>query len=411
MPTFTYVARDHRGTVQTGQLDALEEDDVVTILQHRGLLVTLVLKKDVSERVTFARRGMSYTMHARVTLEDQVVLCQQLATLVGAGVPLLRGIEVVSAQSESRALVVILREVCRDVEGGRTFRDALARHPAVFSKLWLTLVETGEASGHLANSLQQLGRQLQLTQHLRTQAKTALTYPAFLIAMAIGVVGVFVYWLIPKFSVMFISMGMDLPPLTRLTVAVSEAARRYAVAMVFVAGALGALMRRYLRTEPGRWCADRLLLRLPLFGTLASYVQLAEFSRGLSTLLEGGVPLLSTLEILESSTTNTVYGQAVAWVRQHVKEGKTMAEPMQHTGLFPPLAVQMIQVGEEVGELAKMAGRIAEHYEERVSTFVERMTRLFEPIAIVIMGGLVLVIVLSIFLPIFQMAGGKLNLH
>ncbi|MBI2175096.1 MAG: type II secretion system F family protein [Candidatus Omnitrophica bacterium] len=166
-------------------------------------------------------------------------------------------------------------------------------------------------------------------------------------------------------------------------------------------------LRRYLRTEGGKWIRDRLLLNLPLFGALFSCIQLAEFSRGLGTLLESGVPLLSTLEILENSATNKVYGQAIGSVKQHVKEGKSMAQPLSETGMFPPILVQMIQVGEEIGELGKMAVRITHYYEERVETFISRMTRLFEPIAIVFMGCLVLIIVLSIFMPIFQMAGGS----
>ena len=165
-------------------------------------------------------------------------------------------------------------------------------------------------------------------------------------------------------------------------------------------------MNRYLRTDGGQWMRDRLLLHLPLFKMLFIYVQLGEFSRGLATLLESGVPLLSSLEILQNSSTNKVYGQAIGRVKEVVKEGKSMAQPMEETGLFPPMTVQLVQVGEEVGELAKMVGRMASYYEERVETFIARMTRLFEPIAIVVMGLFVFVIVLSIFMPIFSMAGG-----
>ena len=411
MPSFVYTARDQQGAVQTGNLDGMTEDEVIATLQHRGLLVTSISQKDLTAgpKATAVRKAKSLRrMHTRVTTDDQVLLCQQLSTLVEAGVPLLKSLEVVSAQVESRLLLLACEEIRRDVAAGHTFRDALAKHPAIFSSLWLNLVETGEASGHLAESLKQLAHHFELAQHLQNEAKTALTYPLFLCVAAVAVLAVFVYWLIPKFATMFQSMeGMELPLLTRLVIGASDAARKYVV--VIIGGAVGFsyLMRRYLSTSAGQWTRDRVLLHLPLFKTLFSYLQLAEFSRGLATLLESGVPLLTGLEILENSSTNKVYGRAIGTIKEFVKEGKTMAEPMDETGLFPPMTVQMVQVGEEVGELGKMVDRIARYYEERVETFICRMTRLFEPIAIVFMGGLVLIIVLSIFLPIFKMTTMK----
>jgi type IV pilus assembly protein PilC len=322
-------------------------------------------------------------------------------------VPLLKSLEVVCAQVESRMLLLALEEVRRDVAGGDSFRDGLAKHPAIFNKLWLNLVETGEASGHLAQSLRQLSRHFEQAQHLQNEAKTAMTYPLFLLCAAVLVLAVFVYWLIPKFTLIFASMeGMELPLLTRLVIAFSDACRRYWV-LILIGGAAGLYgLRSYLRTAVGQWTRDRLLLQVPLFKMLVMYLQLAEFSRGLATLLESGVPLLSGLEILEHSATNRVYGQAIGRVKEAVKEGKSMAEPMAETNVFPPMTIQMVQVGEEVGELGKMVDRMAVYYEEHVETFISRMTRLFEPIAIVIMGGIVLVIVLSIFMPIFKMASG-----
>ena len=411
MPTFAYTARERQGGVQSGRLDAANEDDVVSMLQRRGLIVTSVVLGEASASRPAApsvrQASGQRRMHTRVATDDQVLLCQQLSTLVEAGVPLLKSLEVVSAQVESRMLLIALDEVRRDVAGGANFRDGLAKHPAIFSSLWLNLVETGEASGHLAQALRQLARHFEQAQHLQNEAKTAMTYPLFLLGAATLVMAVFVYWLIPRFTTIFASMeGMELPLLTRIVIGVSDAARHYWV--VVILGAAGGCygLHRYLRTTVGQWARDRLLLHLPLFKTLTNYLQLAEFSRGLSTLLESGVPLLSGLEILERSATNKVYGQAIGRVKEAVKQGKTMAEPMAEVRVFPPMAVQMVQVGEEVGELAKMVDRVARYYEERVETFIARMTRLFEPIAIVFMGGMVLIIVLSIFLPIFKMAGG-----
>ena len=409
MPTFAYKARDQQGSVKVGSLEATTEDEVIATLQHRGLLVTSVAQKEELQRAAISRRTTAARprMHGRVTVDDQVLLCQQLATLVDAGIPLMKSLEVVSAQVESRTLLTALNDVRQEVAAGRTLRDALAKHPNVFSSLWLNLVETGEASGHLSQSLQQLARHFELVQRLRNQTATALTYPVFLIGAAIIVLGVFVYWLIPKFTVIFASMpGMKLPALTLFMIALSHGARQYAVVIIGGVVAGGWLLRRYLSTASGRAVYDRLMLSIPRVRLLVMYVQLAEFFRGLATLLESGVPLLSGLEILARSSTNTVYGQAIDRVREFVKEGKSMAEPMGETELFPAMTVQMVQVGEEVGELAKMAERIARYYESHVEILIERVSRLFEPIAIVIMGMLVLVIVLSIFMPIIQMTSG-----
>jgi len=410
MPSYVYAARDQEGAVQTGLLDAVSEDEVVGILQHRGLIVTSISQKTLAaaqrQGAAFRAAKRARRMHGRVTVDDQVLLCQQLATLVEAGVPLLRSLEVVAAQVESRLLLIALDEVRRDVEAGRTFRDGLAKHPRIFSVMWLNLVETGEAGGHLAQALRQLATHFEAAQRLQNAVKTALTYPAFLMVAAVVVFGVFMYFVIPRFKSMFAAMNLTLPPLTLFVMGVSEAVQHYGVVILLVGAALGYAAKRFLGTESGQWMRDRLLLKLPLTGTLITSVQLAEFGRGLSTLLESGVPLLSGLGILENSATNKVYGQAVGHVKNAVKEGKSMAAPMGETGLFPPMAVQMVLVGEEVGELGKMVAHVARYYEERVDVMIARMTKLFEPIAIVVMGGLVLVIVLSVFLPIFNLANG-----
>ena len=229
MPTFAYSARDREGAAQSGRLDAASEDEVVSTLQHRGLIVTSVLLNEASapQPLPAVRQaGGRRRMHTRVSTDDQVLLCQQLSTLVEAGVPLLRALEVVSAQVESRLLLIALEEVRRDVAGGANFHDALGKHPAIFTKLWLNLVETGEASGHLAQSLKQLARHFEQAQHLQNEARTAMTYPMFLMGAAVLVVAVFVYWLIPKFTAIFASMeGMELPLLTRIVIGVSNAAR------------------------------------------------------------------------------------------------------------------------------------------------------------------------------------------
>ena len=412
MPKFTYTARDRGGAVQTGNLEAVGEDEVVSILQHRGLYLVSLIKSGVSAsgKSVSVQRHKSRRLHTGIRMEDQVLLCQQLAVLVEAGVPLLKSLEVVSAQIQSRRLMAVLDQVRSDVESGRTFRDSLAKHPAVFSTLWLSMVETGEASGHLAEALQQLATHFEKAKKLRSEVETALTYPAFLIGASALVLIFFAYVIIPKFEVIFKAMSIELPPLTLAVLAVSHGAKKYGILIIIVLALGGFLIGKYLRTVPGQWMRDRIVLKLPLMGTLMGYAQVAEFTQGLGTLLASGVPLLSCLEILAKSCSNRVYGQAIGEVCDGVKEGRSLAEPMAKSALFPPMMVQMILVGEEVGELAKMVMRVARYYENLTETFIARMTKLFEPIAIVVMGGLVMIIVLSIFMPIFKIAtDAKIN--
>lgn len=409
MPKYSYTARDQHGTVQTGMVDAKNPDEVVGILQGRGLLVTGVgeLGEAIAAKAGPVRVARSRRLHGRVTTEDQVLLCQQLSALVDAGIPLVRSLRVVIAQVESRQLLLALEEATREVEAGRTFRDALAKHPKIFTNMWLNLVETGEASGHLGESLRQLAHHYEAANKLQNEVKTALTYPGFLIGAACLVMAVFVYVIIPKFTKMFEAMNMELPALTKAIIAISNGARQYWVLIVLGLGGGAFALRQFLGSAAGRAFMDRLLLTLPGFKVLFTNVQVAEFFRGMTTLLGSGVPLLSSLEIMGNCATSGIYGQGINMIKEYVKEGKTMAQPMEETGLFPPMAVQMVQVGEEIGELAKMMDRVARFYEERVEIFIARMSRLFEPIAIVVMAGIVLVIVLSIFMPIFKMSGGS----
>ncbi len=406
MPSFVYMARDRSGTVQSGHLDAVGEDEVVSILQGRGLIVTSLSEREMAQAAFRQKVQASRRLHGRITLDDLVLFCQQLATLVEAGVPLLRSLEVVSMQAESRELLYAIEQMRRDIEGGSKFGNAMARHPHIFSKLWVSLVETGEASGNLAQSLHQIARYLESLRNLQSKAATAMTYPLVLIIVAVFVLAFFILKIIPIFKQVFDSMNVPLPALTRATLFISDVCRQYV--FFIVAGVAAAIYfgRQFVRTEQGRWLVDRAALKLPIFNRLFIQLQLAYFAKGLSTLLASGVPILTSLEIMENSASNMVYAKAIRDIRELVREGKPMAEPMGSSGLFPPMMVQMVQVGEEIGELGKMLNRVAAYYEQRVDTFIERMSVLFEPIAIVVMAVIIGTLVISIFLPIFSLAGG-----
>ncbi len=406
MALFVYTARDKTGRLQSGHLEVVDEHEVAVALRARGLLVTSVArKKSLAEKAAAGSRRRR--LHGGVKAEDLALLCEQLSILISAGIPLLRSLEIICAQIESRPLLKAVEQVRRDVEAGRTLRDALARHPQIFSSLWINMIETGESSGHLAESLQQLARYVEMAELLRSKAATAMTYPMVLIVAATAAMAVFILKIIPTFKEIFASMDLELPPITQMVIGLSDFMRHNIHLMLIGVWAGGFALKRLIRTDQGRWLRDRLVLRLPVFKRLFISLQLAQFTRGLSTLLATGVPILYSMEIMERSATNTVYAQAIGQAKESVREGKPMTAPMEEAGeLFPPMVVQMIRVGEEVGELAKMLARVATYYEGCVVKFLERLSVLFEPIAIAFMGLVIGTLVLSMFMPIFKLAGG-----
>ena len=406
MPSFIYSARDRNGVLQTGHLDAVGEEEVVGILQNRGLIVTSLTRKD-AQSAQNAKRTVRRRLRGKVKTQDKVLFCQQMATLLDAGIPLVKCLEVIGRQVESRPLLLAVDQMRADIEGGMTFRDAMAKHPKIFTSFWMNLVETGEASGHLGQSLHQLAGYLESAQALHTKATTAMTYPIVLLVAASGCMFIFVLKIIPVFKGIFHSMGAELPLLTQAVIRISDFTRQYLVLVVIGIVAAHWAVRQFLRTEQGGWLLDRLLLKLPVFNKLFIGLQLAQFARGLATLLESGVPILYSLEIMSTSASNRVYSRAISEVKDFVREGKTMAEPMAEAGLFPAMMVQMVQVGEEVGELGKMLDKVATYYEEQVSEFIERLSVLFEPLAIMVMAVVIGTLVLAMFMPIFNLSSLK----
>jgi len=402
MATFYYTARDRDGTVKTGQVESLSEDDALAVLQNRGLIVTGIESKGMADAA--AVKARSSRLHGRVTADDKVLFCQQLATLLNAGIPLLRSLEILAMQVESQRLLDAIQQIRKDIEGGKTFRDALAKHPKIFTQFWVNLVETGEASGHLAESLNQLAQYLESVRFIQGKAMTAMMYPLVLIVGAIVALGFFVFKIIPTFQGIFAAMNIPLPPLTVAVLSISNFVRRYVLLIGAVGGALVYGLNQFLHTDRGRELMDHFVLRLPVLNRLLINLQLAQFSRGLGALLESGVPILFAMEIMGQSATNTAYRRAIEQIRHEVQRGKTVAEPMSQFDLFPPMMVQMVRVGEEIGELGKMLDRVAKYYEQRVATFIERMTTLFEPIAIVVMALVIGTLVVAMFLPIFNIS-------
>ncbi|MFC1699026.1 type II secretion system F family protein [Candidatus Omnitrophota bacterium] len=399
MPRFTYRARDEQGHESQGQREAVSEEELISRLQSDGLVVVSVTQKAEKK----AHQAIRH-FHQGVNIDDLILFSRQLATLLSAGVTLLKGLDVLSKQVESKRLLEAIEACKHDIASGGTFRDALAKHPKVFTEFWVHIVETGEASGALPVALAQLADYLESSAKLRRKVTSALIYPAILITLAITSLVVFSVWIIPIFASIFDTFDAELPMLTRIVIGFSGVMKRSLLFLIIGGFGLVYLLRKYIKTEPGRWQYDRLMLKLPIIATLVQRIAIEKFSSGLGTLIESGVPILYGLDIVSKAVGNKVVEQAVDKVRESVREGKGMAEPMEQSGVFTPIVVQMVAVGEEIGELGKMLMRISEFYKERVATTLERVTTLIEPLVLVFMGIVVGVMVISMFMPIFELS-------
>lgn len=404
MPLFIYTARTKEGKIETGSLEARDQDLVLSLLQERGLLVTSISTPTKEELTTVSiKKRKRY--HYRVTLDDLILLSRQLATLLDAGVPLLRSLAVVSDQLESHTLDKVLRLVRKDIEQGQALSFALKRHPRVFSGFWISLVETGEASGQLPFVFDQIAKYLEEAGALHRKIISVLLYPAILTFAALSAITVFIVRIVPIFERIYAEFQVQLPFLTTTIIKLSLFTRRSLIWEILILLGLVIAFRRIRQTEKARWFLDRWKLKLPLFGRLFQMVALERFASAFSVLIKSGVPILYALEIVEKTADNKLLGAALEKVKSAVRSGQSMSKPMAECEVFPAMAVEMVEVGEEAGEMANMLSRLSSFYKERIDTFMGRFTTAFEPIVLVIMGVIVGIIVIAMFLPIFNLAG------
>lgn len=340
----------------------------------------------------------------RVKIDDLVVFSRQLATMVDAGIPILGSLDILSQQSESIVLKEVLTRVRNDVEVGFSLSNAFAKHPAVFSDLYISMVRAGESSGMLDDILDRLATYLEKTSALQKKIKSALVYPGVVTFMAMAITVLLLYKVIPVFKDIFSGFGAKLPVPTLILIVVSDIFRKYFPAVVAVLVILGFLARRHINTKKGRYQFDQLLLKLPVFGMLFKKVAVSKFSRTLSTLVKSGVPILSSLEVVGKTCGNTVFEAAIEKVRLGVREGESIALPLEKSRAFPPMVVKMIAVGEQTGELEKMLSKVADFYDEQVDAAVSGLTSLIEPLIIAFLGIVIGGIVICMFLPIFKLS-------
>ena len=396
MPVFAYAGRGVAGQTARGELNAADRDAAIVQLRSQGVTVATIEEKKKSK--AFGEKKQ------KITDKDLVVFTRQFATMIDAGLPLVQCLEILSAQADNKTLGKLLNEVKLDVESGSTYADALKKHPKVFDSLYSNMVRAGEAGGMLDTILQRLAKQMEKNAKLKAQIKSAMYYPAAIIVVAVVVVTVLLVWVIPIFAKMFSDFGGSLPGLTQFVIDLSLFMQRYIIFLTIGAGVGGWLLKRYYGTPAGRLKIDGLALKVPVIGDLIRKISVSRFTRTFGTLIQSGVPIMESLEIVARTAGNVVVENAIMAARTSVGEGKTLAEPIGKTGVFPPMVVQMISVGEATGALDAMLAKIADFYDDEVDAAVAALTSLLEPALMVFLGTVIGFIVIAMYLPIFKMA-------
>jgi len=411
VPKFFYIARDKTGSKIRGAEESSSQEEVITRLQARDLIVVNILTEDKAGlgKSGTAVKSEFRPRHYGITSYDLVLLCRQLAILLGAGVTILKSLDIISKQVSSRKLYNVIKDLTKNMEAGLSFHEAMTKHPAVFSDLWVNLVESGEASGNLAIVLSRLAAYLERNDSFKKKIVSSLMYPAILLFVGFGALLFLTVKIIPTFATLFEGFKITLPLLTRVLLGISSLIRKYGI--IFIALIISGFfaLRGYVRTKDGRRIYEKIKFRLPIFGEFFRGLILERFSSEMSTLVESGVPILYSLEIAEHSVGNLVIADVIRQIKDEVREGKSLHQPLEKSGFFEPMVVQMIAIGEEIGELAQMFKRINSFYQEYVETFLTRFSSMFEPIMLIFMGGVIGIMVIGMFLPIFQIAtlGGK----
>ena len=398
MPKFIWEGRTRTGEVRSGEMTAKNNAEVSERLRQQQIAVSKVKRKPFELNISLPGVG-------RVSKKTLVVFTRQFATMIDAGLPLVQCLDILASQEPNKALKRILYDVKASVESGSTFADALKKHPRVFDELFVNLVAAGEVGGILDTILNRLALYIEKAVKLRRKIKSAFTYPISIFVIAMLVVTILLWKVIPTFESMFRDMGStDLPGPTQTVINMSNWFQSNWYILFSLLGGFFFLMAYVLRTNVGRETFDRSLLRLPIFGSLVRKAAVAKFTRTLGTMVASGVPILDGLEIVAKSAGNRKIEQAIYYVRDRIAEGRSMVEPLAETRVFPPMVVQMIGVGESTGAMDTMLNKIADFYEEEVDVAVEAVTGMLEPLMMVFIGGIVGGLLIAMYLPIFTIA-------
>jgi len=395
MSTFAYTVRDKTGKVVKGTLEGDNRENVSAKLRQTGYIILSLDEKS---------GGLNFNIFAgKVKAKDLTIFSRQFATMINAGLSLTKCLGILASQSESAVLKETIGQVARDVESGQSLSDSMAKHGRIFPNIFVNMVRAGETGGVLDEVLLRVADHLESEANLKAKIKSAMTYPIAMLSLVMIVAAAMMIFVIPVFQGMFASMGGKLPALTQALIDASDFIR--SIKGVIAAGVVVGLVyafRWWKETPAGRLTWDTIKLRMPVFGQLVRKIALAKFTRTFGTLVSAGVPILSALDIVGDTAGNEVISQAVKHIRSAIREGETIAKPLSESPVFPSMLVQMIAVGEETGALDAMLNKIADFYDEEVSTAVDGLTSLIEPLMMAFLGVVVGGMVIAMYLPMFN---------
>ncbi len=399
MPVFQWEGRNRRNELQRGEMEALNAELVRANLAKLRITPVKVKKKskDLFENVNF--------LQPRVRESDIILFARQFSTMIDAGLPIVQCLDILQNQQENKTFKKMLRQVMEAVEGGSTLAEALTRFPKQFDSLFTNMIAAGEAGGILDTILRRLAAYLEKAAKLKRRVKGAMTYPIIVLIIAVLVVAVILVFVIPVFSEMFSQLGGQLPLATQIVMSLSDFVKHNILYIAVAITLLAYAFRRFYKTEKGRIALDKFVLKVPVVGILIRKVAVARFSRTMGTMLASGVAILEALDIVAKTAGNKTIETAVYTVRTAIAEGRTMADPLMETGVFPSMVCQMIAVGESTGALDAMLNKIADFYDEEVDQAVENLTAMIEPFMMAFLGATIGGLVIAMYLPIFKMAG------
>ncbi len=419
MPTYTYKARNNKGELKESSINSDTLENAKVTLKQDGLWI-VDIKQSSSKKTSSS--SPSYTTSAnpsskkeeassfetymerfqRVSLKDMVVFSRQFASMIEAGVAMLRALSVLTEQTTNPKLKKILNQVKYDIEQGGTLSDALTKHSKVFDTLYISMVKAGEAGGVLDKVLNRLAGFMEARSRLTQQVRSAMTYPLVVTAIAVFVFYAMLTFVLPTFSGLFTSLGSDLPAYTRFLISISDFMRSWYMGLIIIGiGFIVWSLKKWYEKPEGKYALDLAMLNVPILGDIMKKVAVARFTRTFGTLTKSGVPIVSALDVVKDSSGNAVLAKAVELIQTKVQQGGTISGPLGESKIFPPMVTQMVAIGEETGQLENMLEKVADFYDTEVENAVETLTSLMEPIMIVVLGGLVGAIVIGMYLPIF----------
>jgi len=398
MPAFLWAGKNKKGDIQKGEMEASTEGAVLANLKRMKIEPTKIKKKpkDLFENVAF--------LQPKVKTSDIILFARQFSTMIDAGLPIIQCLDILYSQQENPTFKKMLRSIKDDVESGSTLAEALKKYPNEFDDLFVNMIAAGEAGGILDTILRRLSAYMEKTARLKSKVKGAMTYPIVTLIIAGAVLAVILVFVIPVFEEMFADMGGQLPAFTQMVVKASNFTKKNVIYIIVGLILFIFAFRKFHRTEKGRAFIDKNILRLPVFGDLIRKVAVSKFTRTMGTMLSSGVAILEALEIVAKTAGNKTIETAVYRVRSDIAEGRTMADPLIESGVFPSMVCQMIAVGESTGALDAMLEKIAEFYDEEVDQAVENLTALIEPFMLVFLGITIGGLVIAMYLPVFKMA-------